>query len=191
MIKINRPPCPNPAALRSNYKDPENKGALKDASCGKCMYCESKVTHIDFGDVEHIKPKFKYPELEFAWSNLGFVCSKCNNSKGKKYDETTPYINPYEEDPDDYVVAFGSVLWPYQQNERGQLTIDDIQLNRTDLIERRKERLASITKYIGAWQGTRNEFLKRIALQELKDECCEDKEYSLFVRAFLKLHDII
>ena len=72
MIRLVRPTCPHPAALQNgNYKHPRNKQALKDAAFDKCMYCESRISHIDFAHVEHIKPKAedKYPQLAFAWNN--------------------------------------------------------------------------------------------------------------------------
>ena len=81
MIKLDRPSCPNPRALtKGDYKHPDNKIALKNSTFGKCMYCESKITHIDYGDIEHIKPKSKYPTLKFTWSNLGFACTVCNRT---------------------------------------------------------------------------------------------------------------
>lgn len=33
------------------------KDALIKAQHGKCFLCESKITHISFGDVEHFRPK--------------------------------------------------------------------------------------------------------------------------------------
>ncbi|MEE9118515.1 MAG: HNH endonuclease, partial [Calditrichia bacterium] len=58
MIRIERPECPRPIALTNqNYKHPINKDTLRRSSHDKCMYCESKISHIDFAHVEHIKPK--------------------------------------------------------------------------------------------------------------------------------------
>ena len=191
MRKINKPDCPNPSALSSDYKHPENKDALINASYSKCMYCESKITHVYFGDIEHIKPKTKYPNLKFEWSNLGFVCAKCNNAKSDQYNETTPYINPYEEDPNNFVFAFGALLKNKQGSERGELTIADITLNRPDLIEKRQTNLELINKTVDACMRTKNETLKNTALEAIKKECGEDKEYSLFVKTLLQLHQII
>ena len=191
MRKINKPNCPNPSALSSDYKHPENKDALINASHSKCMYCESKITHVYFGDIEHIKPKIKYPNLKFEWSNLGFVCAKCNNAKSDQYNETTPYINPYEEDPNNFVFAFGALLKNKQGSERGELTIADITLNRPDLIEKRQTNLELINKAVDACMRTKNETLKNTALEAIKKECEEDKEYSLFVKILLQLHQII
>lgn len=190
MIKISRPICPNPNALVSNYKHPDNKKVLIDASHGKCMYCESFVTHIDYGDVEHIKPKSKFPELEFNWENLGFVCGKCNNCKLQKYDEETPYINPYEEDPEEHIIALGSILRHKNGSERGQLSIIDIDLNRIELVEKRQEKLDEISKVIDQCYRTKNDNLRNIALKELTKESNDDKEYSFIVKTLFKLQEI-
>lgn len=191
MRKINRPNCPNPSALLTDYKHPENKKALSDASSGKCMYCESKVNHVYFGDIEHIKPKNKYPQLEFEWTNLGFVCARCNNAKSDKYDENTPHINPYGEEPNNHVIAMGALLKHKQGSERGELTIIEIDLNRPELLEKRQVKLQYIGKAIDACMRASNDTLKRNGLAEILEECKEDKEFSLFVESLLKLHNLI
>lgn len=191
MRKINRPACPNQTALATNYKHVDNKKALIDASHGKCMYCESKVLHIAFGDVEHIKPKSKFTALEFDWTNLGFGCTKCNIAKGDKYDTTTPYIDPYSENPDDYVIALGAVLKHKNGSERGELTIKDVELNRDGLIEKRQTKLNEIEIAIDRCSRTQNVTLKKIAFDSLLEEAKEDKEYSLFVKTLFKIHNII
>ena len=73
------------------YGDHSVKGALIDAQHGKCFACESKVTHIGYGDVEHYRPKGGYRQkatdalgrpgyywLAYSWTNLLFSCQLCN-----------------------------------------------------------------------------------------------------------------
>lgn len=191
MIQIQRPTCPNQAALTIDYRHPDNKKALVDASFDKCMYCESKITHVYFGDIEHIKPKSKYPELEFEWTNLGFVCAKCNNAKHDKYDDATPYINPYKENPEKFILALGAFLKNKKGNERGDLTIQDIKLNRPELLEKRQTKIELIGKAVDACMRTKNENLKKAALKELILECDKDKEYSFFIKTLFRLHELI
>lgn len=193
MIKLERPECPYLKALEDgNYKHKTNKEALRQASSDKCMYCESKISHIDFAHVEHIKPKAenKYPELEFVWENLGYVCPKCNNSKSDKYDESTPYINPYSENPEEHVFAFGTLLFHKNGSERGELTISDIDLNRPELIEKRHERIQMINKAITSCYRTNNMALRDNALDEIKQEMLVDKEYSLVVKALISANGL-
>ena len=191
MIKINRPTCPNNLALQTNYKYPENKDALLNASFGKCMYCESKTDHVYFGDVEHIKPKSVYLNLIFEWSNLGYVCAKCNNTKSNKYSEETPYIDPYNEDPEDFLIAIGEIYGINKGSERGELTIIDIGLNRPELIERRHNRLNDVSSAVTACMRTVNPALKENALKALIKEAESDKEYSFFIKTYLKLQGLI
>lgn len=191
MIKLNRPSCHNPTALAGNYKHPYNKLALQNASYGKCMYCESKVLHTYYGDVEHIKPKDTYPQLEFEWDNLGFVCAQCNGKKSNKYDENTPYLNPYQEDPADYVIAVGALVKHKKGCERAEITIIDIDLNRASLIEKRQARIDDIEKAINSCFRTKNPTLKQNALAELKKEAEAEKEYAMIINALLKIHQII
>jgi uncharacterized protein (TIGR02646 family) len=75
------------------------KNALKKAQHDKCAFCESKITHIAPGDVEHFRPKAGYRQrsngplvrpgyywLAYEWSNLFFCCSLCNQKfKGNHF----------------------------------------------------------------------------------------------------------
>jgi hypothetical protein len=76
---------------RAVYGDAEVKAALCIAQHDKCGFCESKVTHVAFGDVEHFRPKaaFRatqgdaltrpgYYWLAYEWTNLLFACEPCN-----------------------------------------------------------------------------------------------------------------
>ena len=194
MIKIARPSCPNHVALANgNYKAPLNKEALKSASFGKCMYCESKIPHIDHAHVEHIKPKAtgKFPHLKFVWENLGYCCAKCNGSKSDKYDASTPYINPYDENPEDHLVFLGWLIYSKRGSERGDLTIFDISLNRPELVERRKERIEKILAAINGCFRTKNQHLRDAAIKSLIQESEPNKEYSFAVKSVLKLQSII
>lgn len=191
MIKINRPPCPNPNALQNNdFKNPVNKDALKTASHDKCMYCESKVSHIYFGDVEHIKPKSIFPDLEYDWNNLGYACAKCNNKKSNRFDSNTPYIDPYQEEPSNFIIFSGEFVWEKQGSERGKITIIDIGLNRTDLLEKRRVKITSFHRAVSQAFMHENERLRSLAIAALKSDVAPDKEYSLCVRTYLKLQGI-
>lgn len=44
-----------------------------------CMKCTTKIKIIQ---VDHIKPRSLYPELEFTFSNLQVLCIDCNRDKG-------------------------------------------------------------------------------------------------------------
>lgn len=191
MIKITRPNCPHPDALANgNYKHHLNKQALKEANSDKCMYCESKISHIDFAHIEHFKPKAddKFPELEFEWTNLGYACPKCNNIKSDKFHNDSPYIDPYSEEPSEYFLAYGTWLFVKRGCERADLSIRDIGLNRPELLEKRLEKITEIQNAITACFRTTNQALRNMALQELRREAEPDKEYSFFVEALIAAH---
>jgi hypothetical protein len=190
MIALTRPECPNPAALANgNYKDPVNKEALRQSTAGKCMYCESKIEHNSYAHVEHIKPKKKFPELEFSWENLGFSCQVCNTKKLEKYNETTPFINPYNENPEDHIVFFG--YYVRRSSERGEYTINELGLNRDNLVEDRKDRIDKLIIMINAAYRTSNASLRLQAIAEIKKEANNDKEYSSMVKSVLLAQGIL
>lgn len=53
--------------------------ALYGAMCHRC----GSIEQIN---VDHIKPKSKYPQLRFDLSNLQILCWPCNKEKGNKHE---------------------------------------------------------------------------------------------------------
>jgi hypothetical protein len=183
MIKLTRKPCPNPLKLKTDYKDKINKQALSDSSYGKCMYCESIISHIDYGDVEHIKPKSLFPAEKYNWDNLGYACPKCNREcKRERYD--TNFINPYDIDPMNYMVAIGGILHAINGNDRGRITLEVIQLNRPDLLQKRMEVLLVFQHLILRFNTTTNPTEKEVLEILIESETGDDKEYSACKKAF-------
>src|SRR5947207_120084 len=75
----------------SIYAHETVKDALRHAQLEKCAFCESLITHISPGDVEHFRPKAGYRQhesdelrrpgyywLAYTWANLFLACSICN-----------------------------------------------------------------------------------------------------------------
>ena len=75
----------------SIYAAKSVKTALQKAQHDKCAFCESKFSHIAYGDVEHFRPKAGYRQnpddplirpgyywLAYAWDNLLVSCQLCN-----------------------------------------------------------------------------------------------------------------
>ncbi len=52
----------NKDTAERKYNHQGVKSALKAMFSGKCAYCESQITHIDYGDIEHFYHKSRYPE---------------------------------------------------------------------------------------------------------------------------------
>ncbi|HEY4108664.1 HNH endonuclease [Puia sp.] len=103
MIKVKRPECPEilradpdkespgRAETRRNietgtrvykvYADKSVRKALGKMFHGKCAYCESQITAIYSGDIEHFRPKGRgYYWLAADWENLLFACPFCNQT---------------------------------------------------------------------------------------------------------------
>lgn len=178
-----------PYQLATRYNEPSIKIALEKETHEKCAYCESKIKHITYGDIEHILPKNKNarPDLYVDWNNLTLACEQCNRS-GKKtyYNPKLPLINPYMDDPNQYLIDIGPLVMPIAGNNRGIVTEHTLKLNRISLIERRTERIKSIEKLLHSWAKENCTTMKQILENQLREEYSEDKEYSSTVKSYLK-----
>ena len=174
--------------IAHRYNNVEIKNSLEKETCRKCAYCESEIKHIEFGDIEHILPKKKgaRPDLYVEWDNLTLACEVCNRTNKKEYyDPQTPLVNPYVDDLDDFFVFVGTIISTKNNNVRGFITEETLDLNRSDLVVRRNERLYSINTLLFTWNKETNPTVKNVLAEELKKECMPDKEYSAFVKHFL------
>jgi uncharacterized protein (TIGR02646 family) len=158
---------------------------------GKCAYCESAITHIDYGHIEHFRPKAvpAYYELAVDWDNLLLACGRCNGAenKGTKFPGAGaggPLVNPTEEDPSvflrfdfDVATKLANVL---DVSERGETTWKTLGLNRPDLARRRSNFVRKLW-FIG---------LRYHQDQEARDiidlAVGESAEYSAFAREVRK-----
>lgn len=72
------------------------KKKLSTIQHAKCVFCESKIEHISYGDVEHYRPKGGYQQneddeltqpgyywLAYYWANLFLSCQICNQRHKK------------------------------------------------------------------------------------------------------------
>jgi hypothetical protein len=61
----------------------------------KCAYCESDITTVSYGDVEHYRPKSVYWWLAYVYDNYLASCAICNQRfKGVKFEFLGPVITP-------------------------------------------------------------------------------------------------
>lgn len=77
------------------YSDKSVRKILLKMFHGKCAYCESKITAIYNGDIEHFRPKGKiqnanpsrpgYFWLASEWENLLFACPFCNQTNTHEF----------------------------------------------------------------------------------------------------------
>jgi hypothetical protein len=175
-----------PDATRYRYRDPEIKQAVLEESYEKCIYCESKPRHVSPGDVEHLKPKAAFPELIVEWSNLGFVCPECNRAKGDFHDETEPIVNPYLEEPSDYLYFAGAWVFERPGNARGIVTIKKLALDRGSLVERRFEQIRAIQDLLNVWAALRDGAAKDEIAAEIRKRAEDRSEYAACIRSFFR-----
>jgi hypothetical protein len=147
------------------------KASLIDAQHDKCFACESKVTHIAYGDVEHYRPKGGYRQsvndplekpgyywLAYSWTNLFFSCQLCNQRFKRNlfplrdpamrmrshHDqanialEEPVFIDPSDENPEEYISFRREIPYPIDGNVRGEQTIKALGLEREELNEERR-----------------------------------------------------
>jgi len=66
------------------YKEKTVRELLQKMCYGKCAYCESRITAIYSGDIDHFRPKKDYHWLAADWENLLFACPFCNQTHTHK-----------------------------------------------------------------------------------------------------------
>ena len=149
------------------------KEALISAQYGKCAFCESKFTHVAYGDVEHFRPKAAVEEngtlrrpgyfwLTYDWRNLYASCQICNQRHKRNafpvlgrratYDglgmsgERPLFVDPGRGNPERHIGFIDSV--PFGLTERGRVTIKALGLDRESLNAARRDRLQVVESFL-------------------------------------------
>jgi uncharacterized protein (TIGR02646 family) len=171
----------------SKYQHEQIKKALVQMFHGKCGYCESKINHIDYGHIEHFRPKSvpQFMHLVFEWKNMFLACAVCNGPayKGDRFpgvDVGGPPVNPCDDIPHEHldfvfdrVAKLASVVY---KTERGRVTVELFGLNRPDLRAYRSrvfEKLLALSRF-AATDGE--------ARHLLEEAQSDDGEYAAFAR---------
>ena len=170
-----------PKAIEGSYNTEEIKKLLKEETHEKCAYCESRMLHVDYGDVEHIKPKHRNPFLRFEYTNLTLSCGVCNTKKSTHVD----ILNPYETNPSEHLVAHGPAIFRRSVSNIGMITEKRLELNRPQLLQKRNERLQALQQLADQIGRTNDASIKSVLIDELRAESSGDKEFSLVSRTFI------
>lgn len=157
----------------SIYGHEEVKSDLKKIQHHKCCFCESKINHIDYGDVEHFRPKAGWVQdseklnqpgyywLVYDWDNLLLSCKLCNELHKKNHFplsdndnraiatrnitvEQPLFIHPANDNPEDFIYFKEEIPVAIKANVRGVETIKKLGLDRELLNEQRRARLNMI-----------------------------------------------
>jgi len=170
-------------AEKTRYRHPEIKAALVEETYGKCAYCESRLLHIAFGDVEHISPKSLKLADTFRWSNLTLACDRCNTYK-KNFEGIA---DPYVDDPQNLFLFLGPMICAREDNAKAVVTVRQLRLNRTDLVEGRTKRLEALANILLVIHSTRQTEVRSVLIDDLlENELADDTEYAAFARSFIR-----
>ena len=112
------------------------KEAVLNMAFGKCCYSEILLDEESkYMEIEHFYPKSKYPKKVLEWGNLFPACKKCNIAKDDHDVEAEPIINPFSDDPKEFLYFKNYRYFP--KNEVGERTISVLDINHHSLVKPR------------------------------------------------------
>lgn len=174
------------SAKKKKYNQPDVKAQLKSETHDKCAYCESKITVVAHGDIEHVTPKAIEPELTFEWENLTFACQKCNGKKSDKEGIADPYVDSV----DDHFFFVGQFL--RGKTNKGRRTVLELGLNRVELLEDRSDHLRILADTIENIENEGDPRIRQLLMQELSDHLASDHpEYIYMKRSAIALQEAL
>lgn len=124
--------------------------ALLNLTDNHCSFCDcwfnsDQAAHST--EIEHFKPKIKYPESAFDWFNLFVICRACNKIKGQEYKDLLlkPDNDKFSHDYFAYNVVTGEI-YPNPGKDKEvqdavEYTIKTYKLDRPELRKARKDAL--------------------------------------------------
>lgn len=193
--------------------DNELKKFLHVAFHGKCGYCEIKIESQELGTVDRYRPnngvrdnKEFYQDLywwlTFEWDNLIYACKECNQYKGNYFpvrgvrasnekddykNEHRMLLNPYLDETDKHFnYLHSNDGYIDALTDEGHQTIELLRLNRTNLLEgrrnARKEIIEAVESLINGTQIDNRSLKKYLAnIYEQEDPTIEFLSYKRFV----------
>lgn len=187
---------------------PELRRRLRERFPPKCAYCESLV---ELPDIDNFRPKRGASNLDghvdddcywwlvFEWTNYLPACQTCNRMKGGRFPikgrrakpgavgralarERRLLLDPCEDDPTTSLLFLhdGRVAG---KDERGEVTIDILSLNRSMLVEARSKELSLLEAQL-RWVELAN--FRPEALADLQRMMAADVPFAAMKRQFVK-----
>lgn len=195
--------------------DRELKGHLHNVFHAKCGYCETKIENADSAVVDRFRPhdgvrdKKEYFEdlywwLVFSWDNLVYSCKECSQHKANYFpikgrrvvernqsfdSENRTLLDPCADDGFSHFTYRDGYL--HSETDQGLQTIELLNLNRTSLIERRKNSLFEIDviiERIGDKDQTELNYLNQIFDKDARIEYLLAKHEYLLEQLDLNPH---
>ncbi len=161
----------------------------------KCSYCEVKLGEEGkFMQVDHYHHKKKYPDEVVQWDNLIPSCNRCNSNKSIHDTYKEPIVNPYVDDPRDYLYMENYRI--KSRNKLGQTTIDVLYLNDTeglvlprfkigDTVQKKIEEIKDTISDYREDQSVKKRNKLVNTVKDLLKEARKDSEYSALVATVL------
>jgi len=192
------------------------KNALIRAQHDKCCFCESKITHISYGDVEHFRPKGGFRQgrkdvlgkpgyywLAYEWSNLFLSCTLCNQrfkrnlfplenprKRAKSHfdniDAEKPKFISPAEDAEKYIAFREEVAYAIDDDPRGKATIEELGLNRVELCDMRKRYFEMLQLVHETATRSFPKSLRKKAETQLAKSAQASSQYASIVRCAVK-----
>ena len=139
---------------------------------GLCGYCEE----VARGEVDHFRPKSRFPERVYEWSNWVFACHDCNSAKLDRW-PSDGYVNPCAKTvpamPErffDFDVLTGEIILKIglssARREKALKMIDDLRLNAHHHLRARQVWMRAISENVpipGSGELASPQFIEWIA----------------------------
>lgn len=143
---------------RTHFAEVRKQLKASAGGLASCMYCDDSVGT----DIDHFEPKTRRTSGTFEWLNYALACSACNsNSKRDKFpvDESgiTYLINPFETDPAEHLQFHPTTCKYLTETLSGVHTIQVFDLNREELVDRRRDAWISMQTMARKYVDLRSE----------------------------------
>jgi uncharacterized protein (TIGR02646 family) len=178
--------------LIRHYKDKLIKSPLIESSHEKCAFCESIPGETNYPEIDHFKPKTRYPLNVFDWDNLVPTCRQCNGHKSAHDTVQEPIIDPYKDDPERAFEYDGFEIKARTgaMNSIAQKTIDVCGLNDQRLRKQRSDIFVALQIFE---QNLEIAISNNISVRNLQESLSAinafeqpEHKFAGFCRAFLK-----
>lgn len=196
------------------------KAALIDLQDYKCCFCESKIGHVAYGDVEHFRPKAGWVQddeginkpgyywLAYDWDNLMLSCQICNQRYKKNYfpielpdnrardhkgdiaAEGPLFIHPVNDEPEEHIEFNEEIPKPKNKSVRGEATIKKLALDRELLNEERRTALEKVKLIAKLAMGTPETDQKEAARALILKVQTDSHAYASMFRCFFRKNPI-
>ena len=166
------------------YAHLEIRLSLELETSSKCAYCEGRIKDVAYTHIEHKLPKKKHAQLVCDWENLTIACPRCNTNKGEYDVRECPLLDPYVDDVEKEVAFWGPMALA-RGRSRARATINELELNRKDLLFARVETLRRLEMLLDLVERVTGE-LQRTLWLEINAATAADGEYASACRQFLE-----